>query len=206
MPRNTDRRRARHEDIMVAAYEILAERGYEKATMAAVAGRARASKETLYNWYGDKRSLFAALVSENASGLCAALDSTLDPTADRDIRGILHAFGRTFLDLLLGERAVALNRAAIANASNDGSLGELLAAKGRDTVFPQLCRMLEVERAAGRLGFADAEDAGETLLGLLLTDRQTRRLLGTLSPPGQAWIENRAKTATDRFMQLFGTK
>lgn len=194
---------ARHAEILAAALAVLQERGYQKATMSAVASRARASKETLYNWYGDKRGLFAALIADNASQLKAALNATPADGHGAEARTTLIAFGRSFLELLLGDRAIALNRAAIADAPQDGTLAQLLAQQGRDAVFPKLRQVLERERTAGRLQIDDIEDAGETLLGLLLTDRQVRRLLGTLPAPDTAWINVRAETAADRFLTLF---
>jgi AcrR family transcriptional regulator len=39
--------------VLEAALELLVERGYRRTTMAAIAERATASKETLYAWFGD---------------------------------------------------------------------------------------------------------------------------------------------------------
>ncbi|MEQ8740678.1 MAG: helix-turn-helix domain-containing protein, partial [Hoeflea sp.] len=58
-------RAARQAQIEQAAYEVLEEKGYAATSMLAIAKRARASNETLYNWYGDKTGLFRALVVRN---------------------------------------------------------------------------------------------------------------------------------------------
>mgnify|MGYP000076640929 CR=1 FL=1 len=88
------------------------------------------------------------------------------------------------------ERGRARNRSPIARS---GRAQEALVGVQR----------IEQQRAAGRQAFDDAEDAGETLLGLLLTDRQVRRLLGVLPAPDAAWSAARAERAVDRFLRLF---
>ncbi len=45
---------------------MLDAKGYAGASMLAIARQAKASNETLYNWYGDKNGLFRALVVRNA--------------------------------------------------------------------------------------------------------------------------------------------
>jgi len=52
---------ARREEILNAAFEEFSERGYAGASMEAIARRARCSKETLYAWFDDKKSLFQIL-------------------------------------------------------------------------------------------------------------------------------------------------
>lgn len=210
-PHASGARSRRRAEILEAARSVLAETGYERATMAQIARRARASKETLYSWFGDKQGLFAALVAANAERLRAALETTLQPPDAADQvagrpRTPLRAFAAGFLELLLGDTAVAINRAAIADAADPqgGELAGVLSREGRAATFPVLLRVLETERAAGRLAFDDVEEAGETLLGLLLTDRQIRRLLGALPAPDAAWVARRADSAVDRFLLLYG--
>jgi AcrR family transcriptional regulator len=62
----TGERAQRQQRVVTAALNELIERGYERVTMLAIASRAGASKETLYNWFGSKESLFAALIKANA--------------------------------------------------------------------------------------------------------------------------------------------
>jgi AcrR family transcriptional regulator len=52
---------ARRAQILEAAFEEFAAKGYAGASMAAIAARARASKETLYAWFQNKETLFNTL-------------------------------------------------------------------------------------------------------------------------------------------------
>jgi AcrR family transcriptional regulator len=198
-----DRRRG---EILDAAFELLAERGYAGATMLAIAGRAGASKETLYAWFGDKRGLFEALVLRQADAMNRALGEALQASSRAHPATVLRRFGEDLLTLLLGPRAVAINRAAIAEAARDAELGRLLSARGRETTGPLVVHYLEAQRAAGRLDFPDAGAAFDVLLGLLLRDWQIRVLLGAIeSPPAEA-LHARAAEAVNLFLALYGPR
>ena len=74
-----DRRRG---EILDAAFSVLAERGYRGASTREIAVRARASKETLYSWFGDKRGLFEELIRRQAEGVGEALSASLERGAE----------------------------------------------------------------------------------------------------------------------------
>jgi AcrR family transcriptional regulator len=192
---------ARRTEILEAVQGVLRARGFAGTSMLAVATAARASKETLYRLFGDRRGLFTALVRHNAGTVNAELVQAL--SSDRPPEEVLPQLGRGLAALLFGDRSVTINRAAIADASAAGELGEILAAAGRGTTGPLIIRYLEAQQARGRLEFPSIEEAFEVFLGLLLRDRQVRRLLDVLPPPTQAEIDELADRATVYFMRLF---
>jgi len=100
--------------------------------MLSVAKRAKASNETLYRWYGDKLGLFMSLIERNLSDVRAVLEP--DSQCADDPLETLQILGPKLLELLLSPRAIALNRAAAADAS--GALGQALARGGAK----RLCR------------------------------------------------------------------
>lgn len=55
---------ARHEQIVRCAIEVLAEEGYQRATLARIAERARVSKSVVVYHFGGKDGLFAEVVTE----------------------------------------------------------------------------------------------------------------------------------------------
>lgn len=192
----------RREEILKVALSVLAERGYRGASMREIAERAQASKETLYAWYGNKRGLFEELVSWQAERVDAALVPGLERDDD-DPASVLRAFAAELQRLLLGERAVVINRAAISEAASDPTFAQILAAKGRNAIVPKLGSYLEGQRERGRLDFADAGTAAETFVGLVMGDQQIRRLLGAVETPGSRQIEARAERAVGGFLVLF---
>jgi AcrR family transcriptional regulator len=192
----------RREEILEVALSVLSERGYRGASMLEIARRAQASKETLYAWFGGKRGLFEEVVRWQAELVEAAIAPNLERDVD-DPEAVLRSFALELQRLLLGDRAVMINRAAISEATSDPTLARILAARGRDSVVPKLERYLEGQRERGRLDFEEVGAAIDALIGLAIGDRQVRRLLGTLPKPGPEEMEARAERAMRGFLTLF---
>ncbi len=193
----------RREEILNVAFFVLAERGYRGASMLEIARRAQASKETLYAWFGDKRGLFEELVRWQAERVDAAIAPNLDHGSD-DPSEVLRGFVLELQRLLLGERSVVINRAAISEATSDPTFARILAAQGRGSVVPKLVRYLEGQRERGRLEFEEAGAAIDTIIGLAIGDQQVRRLLGVLPIPDPEQMEARAERTVRSFLRLFG--
>lgn len=194
-------REERRDAIMDITVELLAERGYRETSMLEVARRASASKETLYAWFGDKRGLFEAIIRRNAETVQSVLARHLEEDASPQVA--LKAFGAALLTLLLGDSAVAINRAAISEARSDPLLAQALASAGREATLPAFIRFLEQSRDRHAWAIADASEAAETFLGLLLGDIQVRRLLGLVPPLSEEAIKSRAARATQTFLRLY---
>lgn len=196
-----EKRSLRQEQIETAAYAVLEAKGYGGTSMIGIAKHARASNETLYNWYGDKQGLFQALVTRNADEVKCHLESELE--TNHDAFSILGTLGPKLLALLTGDRAVALNRAAAADSS--GELGETLSKAGRDAVFPLLEQVLLRAKTEGLLHFEQADEAVGLYLDLLIGDQQIRRVIGRLPCPSKAYCEKRSARAVNHLRQLLGS-
>jgi AcrR family transcriptional regulator len=200
---------AHREVVLDAVFELLVERGYQGTTMAAVAERAGSSKETLYAWFGSKQGLFTALIRRQAEAANQAVAAALDDQGGADPAATLTAFATNLLKLLLGERSVAINRAALAElgggrAGGRGPAGELAAvllAEGRHRTGPIVEAYLARLAAAGRLQVHDPAEAFQLLYGLVVQDLQIRVLLGEPPPPPEA-LAARARTAVERFLAI----
>ena len=191
-----DRRSRREAEIAEAAYRLLDEAGLDGTTVTAVARAAKASNETLYRWYGDRTGLFAALVRRNAGLIRDALEESRGTGLDG-----LARIGPTLLAMLTGPRAVALNRAAAADAS--GTLGAELARGGREQIAPLIAARIAEAQAAGALGPADPGEIAETWLALLIGDMQIRRATGALAQPSGPEIAARAARALAQLRRLY---
>ena len=184
-------------EIEAAAYAVLEKKGYEGLSMLAVARAAKASNETLYRWYGDKLGLFEALIARNTQIVTKALETGGAAGPEEELRRL----GAVLLEMLLGPRAVALNRAAAADAS--GSLGRALGRMGRETVAPRVAAVMARAIAAGRLGGGTPEEMAEAWFGLLIGDMQIRRVTGALEAPDAAALEARAERALALLGRVF---
>jgi AcrR family transcriptional regulator len=197
-----EKRSLRQQQIETAAYEVLEAKGYGGTSMQGIAKQARASNETLYNWYGDKQGLFRALVTRNAEEVKSHLEAELK--TDHDALSILGTLGPKLLILLTGDRAVALNRAAAADSS--GELGATLSKAGREAVFPLLEQVLLRARQEGQLRFKTPGEAVGLYLDLLIGDQQIRRVIGRLPAPTKEFCEARSQRAVSLLRQLLSNQ
>lgn len=197
----------REEEIEVAAYKLLEQRGFAGTGMQAIAQAAHASNETLYRWYGDKIGLYRALIARNAD----LVGDAITQARGQGARGlaVLHLVGPILLTMLLSDRAVALNRAAAADPS--GELGRTLAEAGRNAVAQQIDEVMAEAQDARALGARQAGggeavfpgDLAESWLTLLIGDLQVRRVTGAIAPLTPEQVEMRAARALDGLKRLY---
>lgn len=199
---NTPTRDDRRAAIEAAAYELLLEKGYKSTSMIDVAKRAKASNETLYRWYGNKAGLLAALVEENARVVRLHLSDSIED--GKTPMEMLRLVGPDLLSLVTGERAVVLNRAAVVDLTETGTLGGMIAEFGRETVAPLIGELITLARDQGALVADDIREATETYINLLIGDAQIRRVIGVMPEPLADEVERRAARAFTRFQRLYG--
>ncbi|MGV1987047.1 TetR/AcrR family transcriptional regulator [Agrobacterium sp. 22-221-1] len=192
-------RELRRREIVEHAFAMLARDGYAAFSMQALAKVSRSSKETLYGWFGGKAGLYEAMVEENAARLVLPSAEAADGVRE------LSRFGAELLSMLLGERAVLLNRVAAAEAGGDATLGAFLAEKGRDHVMPKLAAYFQALAKQGVTDIAAAEEPAEIWLSLLAGDLQIRRATGAIGLPTQEEIDARSARAAQLTFQLYGT-
>ncbi|MGW6456102.1 TetR/AcrR family transcriptional regulator [Streptomyces sp. NPDC055078] len=96
----TPGRRRRSEDkkaaILAAAEALFLAEGFERASVDAVAARARVSKRTVYDHFGDKRTVFLRVIERTHDAVVAAVRAAIDEelTPGRDLSEALTAFGQ----------------------------------------------------------------------------------------------------------------
>ncbi|QIA22253.1 MULTISPECIES: TetR/AcrR family transcriptional regulator [unclassified Mesorhizobium] len=196
-----DTKAARRAQIERAAYKLLKERGYGGTSMLGIAKEAKASNETLYRWYGDKKGLFKTMVENNARTTKAALDAAIRDDADPLVT--LEDVAPILLSMLLGERAISLNRAAASDES--GELGATIAAGGRDSVFPLIEKLIQRDLESGALVAPSARIAADWFLNLLIGDLQIRRVIHSLPVPSDKDVRSRVTAAISAFKRLCST-
>lgn len=190
-----DKRQMRHDAITQAAYALLAEKGYDGTSMLSIAKAAKASNETLYRWYGDKRGLFEAMVRDNAAEVKTMLEAEM--SSGGSPIDALRTIAPVLLSMLLGERAILLNRAAASDPS--GELGAAIAKGERDAVQPLIAAVIEdIETEVKPQGMSKAD----LFLGLLIGDAQIRRVLGVMPALPEDQIQARSNAAIAAFLKV----
>ncbi|MCW5773436.1 MAG: TetR/AcrR family transcriptional regulator [Rhodospirillaceae bacterium] len=116
-PRWQRRKEARPAEILTAALDVFAERGYAAAKLDDVAARAGVSKGTLYLYFDSKEELFRSVVRDLLVPNIAAAEQRVaeyrGPSAEL-LRGLIATLGRIVADSKLG----AIPKLIIAEAAN----------------------------------------------------------------------------------------
>ncbi|MEL7257102.1 MAG: TetR/AcrR family transcriptional regulator [Pseudomonadota bacterium] len=195
MSTKSDPNIVRKSEILTCGLAVLVEKGWRGTSMIAVASKANASKETLYKWFGDKSGFFAAMIRENAKALDASLPNDF---STMPLEEGLHAFGTEFLKLVTGDTAIAINRAAIAEAGHDPNMGQTLLQEGKATSLPKLADWL-----SNHLDLKDPLQAAERFVVLVKGDTQLECLLGATSRPSKERISAQVSVAVTDFLKLY---
>ena len=197
----------RRREILAAVLRVLREQGISGASTARIAAQANCSKETIYNWFGDRAGLFAALISEQSKAVNVMLAGSIEKHAEHsvDVKADLTNFAAALLDLLTGEASLLINRAAIGEIGNGNKLAATLLTKGRGKTSPMVINLLEQARDQGLMEFDDSSEVFSIFFGLIIADRQIRTLLGdeAARPDGKD-MRQLAEKAVSRLFLIFG--
>jgi AcrR family transcriptional regulator len=112
-PRNLELTSQRQEDILAAATEVFADRGYASTDVQEIADRLGIAKGTIYHYFPSKEQLFLASVDRGMAGLSQAISEGFDPKTDpikqiaQAIRSFLQYFDTNadVIELIVQERA-----------------------------------------------------------------------------------------------------
>lgn len=122
-PRWTRRKDARPEEIIAAALDLFAERGFAGARLEDVAARAGVSKGTLYLYFDNKEKLFKAVVRQNLVPVLKHAEELVDkfPGSPSElVRQLAHGWWR-----MVGSTKVAgIPKLIISEAGNFPDLAE----------------------------------------------------------------------------------
>jgi len=198
----------REEEIEAVAYALLAEVGYRKTSMLAIAKRASASNETLYKWYGNKQNLFATLVKKNAAVVEQELQEAIDNQADT--LETLAVIGPLILKLVSSKKAIVLNRAAAIDVNESNTLGKTISEQGKMKVTPLLIAIIQqgidskvFTKVESHPPNDAATEMSQVYLGLLIGDIQVQHIIGVREVLKSAEVEQRSLLALKCIKQLY---
>ncbi|MDR3510064.1 MAG: TetR/AcrR family transcriptional regulator [Caulobacteraceae bacterium] len=193
--------RAKAEAMLVAASEVISERGFG-APVEAIAKRAGVSKQTLYNHYGGKAGLIRALIRRRVEQMTAPL---ADERAEPQPEAALTAFAIGLMETVLSPTNIALTRVAIQGAADMPDIAQAMHEAGAVATRQRLAAFLEAETAAGRLCVDDAAEAAEFFSGMVGA-RQLRGLLGLEIEADRATVERLSASIARRFVRAYGPR
>lgn len=182
-----------------AASTLFFERGYEAATLGEIVARSGGSLTTLYELFGNKTGLLAALVSDRCESIADIVRNVAvtEPRPREALRTIAcHLFTQ-----LTDPSAIALLRIVIAESGRQPELGRLYYDAGPASGRSIMAAFLGAQQAKGVLSVDDADEAALRFFHMLIGDDMMRLLCG-LPAPDRAEVERRIDCAVDAFLRL----
>ncbi len=172
--------------IMAAALRLFERDGFARTSVDAIAEEAGVSKRTIYNHYGDKKTLFLSLVRETYRALIEAVTAMMDScfsdlVDEADVeRGILGFASELVLLASLSPERQSLMRLMMTEAPHFPELrAEQMRPRG---ITAALADRLARLGARGLLEVPDPEDAANHLFALTLGRVNNRSLYGAFMP------------------------
>ncbi|MEU4195695.1 TetR/AcrR family transcriptional regulator C-terminal domain-containing protein [Kribbella sp. NPDC026611] len=197
-----DRAARKREAIISAARAAFIRYGFD-AAVDAIAAEAGVSKVTVYNHYGDKETLFKAVVGD---ALESALAGAIAGTAQRleetdDLRAALKWTATAWVAGMTQPDVLALRRLVTSEVRRFPELGAAWREHGPDRARPALVQAFERLIAAGRLTMPDVETAFIQLNALVLYPHLVASTYGdTLDPHTTQQLID---TGVDMFLQYY---
>lgn len=193
-----DRKNKRRKEILKAAAALFVKNGFEGTSFNEIAVKARASKETLYAWFGSKADILRELLRERENTLRVTVDAE---TAGGTPEQVLLVFAREVLRQIATTPAVALFNAALQAAPKDGDLRDLVDERIDPTL---LAARLEVWRVMGLMAFDDAHRAATVFGAMIQGDYTIRLTAGLIKTISDEEIETHARFVTKMFLKAVG--
>ena len=187
------------EAILVAAAEVLAERGLS-APLEEVARRAKVSKQTVYNHYGSKTQLVRTLVSRRCLELTAPLEA--DDALD-DPHATLSRYAMAMIHSVLTEPYGEIIRLSVSGSLDLPELAEIVYDTGIIGARKRLAGYISDLVAQGRLVVSDPLQAAEMFAGLAVGGLQMRVLPGQDVARDMASENGRADTVARLFLRAY---
>ena len=199
----------KRDEIMRAALDLFSRDGYERTSVDAISAEAGVSKRTVYNHFGDKESLFLAVVQLTFGRMIGLTDEIIQRHLGdvRDEAAVEPALIAALLEVartitVMPERA-ALIRLIIAEATRFPVLVQPW--RDRGTVTDIISSRLAQLADRGLLTFDDPIQATQHLSALTLSQLNTRSLFGTL-PLADAEIEQVVRSGVHVYLLAYGPR
>lgn len=188
--------------IIDGARKTFLARGYDAASMDAIALMAGVSKRTVYNRFRSKEELFAAAINDTCQRILPLDVETIE--ASLPPKEFIRQMSRLFLKAILDPEAIALRRIAAFEAARTPSLGLSYLEHGPRWMVKTCTPMLDRLKARGALKVDNVERAIWQLGALLTEPLHTEVLMGAAPADLDAAIDAQIESGLDAFMKLYG--
>ena len=183
------------ERLLVAAKELFLEQGYD-ASVDAIISRAGVARQTFYNHFKNKESLFAEAIRSCFLEVTAPLNEHPD-----DLCGSLTIFATIYRQKVLSQEGIAAYRTLIGQAQRFPEMVREIYESGVGQMIAQLADFLGKAMEQGQLRRADPVFAAELLMAMVLGQERSQALFVTQRPAGDE--AHKVNMVIDGFLHMF---
>jgi TetR/AcrR family transcriptional repressor of mexJK operon len=192
----------RRQALLDAAHSLFVSKGYAAVSVDEIVRAAGGSKSAVYQFFGGKEGLLAAVTESLAAKMLSEMD--IGRSSGMSIRDSLYTLGLKLIGLILSEDGITQFRLAINNLTVDPSLSRLWYTRGPESTFRGLARYLKKEVDAGRLRIKDCQRAADLFLGMLICKDIFTMSIGAGAPTPKQ-MRHIVSEAVDLFLCAYGT-
>jgi TetR/AcrR family transcriptional regulator, mexJK operon transcriptional repressor len=191
----------KRELILSAAENSFFSRGFSDTTIERIAADAGVSKVTVYGHFGDKETLFEAVVTREAEQIKAAVAQLV--TAKSSLEQSLIDLGEVFIGFVFSPRVINFDRLLMVEAAKNPALAKRFMAAGPHQVSRFLETIIATGVTSGELSVADLPKAAEDLAGLWLGMAKMEAQMGLLEHFTPAAISIRVRHGVTIFLHAY---
>jgi TetR/AcrR family transcriptional regulator, mexJK operon transcriptional repressor len=159
---------ARHGELLEVALDHFLDRGYEAATIDAIASAVSMTKRTVYGLYADKTALFRAAV-HRAIERYAISEERIAATDCGDLELTLRNIARLRIDLVASAQGMKLQRIINTESYRFPEIFTEVYELGALPTIRFLARLLKRETAAGRLSIDEPAKAANMFMSMVVS-------------------------------------
>lgn len=179
--------------LLRAARLCFLDRGFVRTSISDIIAIAGGSRATVYEEFGSKEGLFAALIA-------AILEQMHLPdiaTGPPDV--VLRQAGLNYMEQLMDPEALALYRVVSGESSHIRELGQAIFAAGPQAAAAALAVRFAAWKQTGVLDVDDPEKAATLFLAMVEGDLHRAAILWSRAPTGRE-IEDNVEAAVELFL------
>lgn len=186
--------------ILDAAREEFFTHGFAAASIETIAAHSNVSKVTIYNRFGTKEALFAAIVERECQNMGVGLADLASDTGD--LRQQLIDFGKRAVDFLTLPHVIRFEKRISAECERDPKIGELFLDSGPRKLRAKLTELMERAMSSGAIKPCNPRIAAGHLYGMIIGfDIVMARF--SAQEPDRAQLHNDVELAVDQFLAAY---
>src|SRR5579859_1001223 len=193
-------REGKREAILEAAHRVFLEIGFGATSMDAIAVAAKVSKQTVYNHFGSKEELFAAMIRSACDRMLTAVEEDARSGRPEDT---LKAKARQVMNKVLDRNHLSLYRIVMAEAQRFPELGQIFYECGPQVTRKYLADYFIEQNAQGTMHVANPAITADQFFGLL-SGCKLKAQLGLEPTPSAEFVETYIENAVSLMMSAYG--